>query len=228
MTLSDINIKDPRVQKVIGGVVILFIMVGIWHMQIYGPNKEAISKKRESIEQLNLKLQTAKMNAGKLAEIQKEMEEAFVKYKLLEKLMPAERDVPDFLNKLNIASRENNVKVINIDLEPSEVREFYIADPYRIEFKGNYHDLGAFLEDIANLPFIATAKNVNLKKTDKATGTISASLTIISYHMPMKDRLMAPTQLASARGGTHEATKPRATEDDAVGAISGGLSPAPH
>lgn len=194
MTLTDISFKDPLVQKIIGGLVILILMVAGWYTQLYGPNKELIEEKSKNLEQLNLKLQSARLQAGKLEEIEAELEEAFVKYKLLEKLLPTERDVPDFINKLNMAARQNNVDVNRIELDPSEIMQFYTADPYRIELSGAYHDIGKFLMDVANLPFIATARNIQLEKDSGSK--IKANLIITSYHLPSTERLESPTEAA--------------------------------
>lgn len=195
MTFSDISFKDPLIQKIAGGVVILLLMVSGWYTQLYSPNKELINDKSEKLEQLNLKLQSARLQAGKLAEIEAELEEAFIKYKLLEKLLPTERDVPDFINKLNVVARQNNIKVSRIDLDPSEIMQYYTADPYRIEISGAYHNLGMFLRDVANLPFIATTKNVQLTRSSQ--GDVKASLIITSYHLPSTERLEAPTEAKS-------------------------------
>ena len=207
----------------------MIIIVGVWYGQIYSPNIKAIKEKRDRLETLNIKLNKSKLTAGQLAAIQREVEDAFIKYKLLEKLVPLERDVPDFLNKINMAARENNVKISKIDLEASELHNFYTADPYRVEVMGNYHDIGGFLEGIANLPFIATIKNVQVKSSANKKMSVISSMTVTSYHMGANERLQAPTQLAggsrSQGGGKPEGGgKPRATEDDAVTGLSGGAA----
>jgi len=191
MALSDISFKDSKVQKIAGGLVILIIMAAGWFTQLYSPNQSLINEKREKLEQLNLKLQSARLQAGKLAEIEEELEEAFMKYKLLEKLLPTERNVPDFINKINVAARQNNIKVSRMDLDPSEIQEFFTADPYRMDISGSYHDFGSFLSDVANLSFIATSKNIQLTKS--GPGNIKASITIISYHLSEGERLEGPT-----------------------------------
>ncbi len=195
MAFSDISFKDPLIQKMAGGVVILLLMVAGWYTQLYSPNKELVNDKSEKLEQLNLKLQSARLQAGKLAEIEAELEEAFVKYKLLEKLLPTERDVPDFIKKINVAARQNNIKISRMDLDPSEIMQYYTADPYRIEISGTYHNLGLFLRDVANLPFIATTKNVQLTRSSQ--GDVNASLIITSFHLPSTERLEAPTEAES-------------------------------
>jgi len=228
MAMSDISIKDPKIQKLIGGVVLLIIIIAVWYTQFYGPNKAIIEEKRDVYEQASLKLSKVKLSASKLPEIRKEMEKAFLRYKILEELLPVERDVPNYLNRLNMAARENNINVKRIDVDATEPMGFYSADPYRIELTCNYHDFGGFLEHLANMPFIVTCKNVGIDENTSGRGSVSITLTIISYHLPNKDRLQNPLDVAStptATGTEGEGNKPRATESDAATALSGGMIP---
>lgn len=208
MATPNISIKDPFVQKIIGGVVILIIMVASWFTQLYSPNKELIQEKRKTLEEFNLKLQSVRLQAGRLEEIEAELEVAFIKYKLLEKLLPTERNVPDFINKINMAARQNNVKISRMDLDPSEIMEFCVADPYRMEVVALYHDFGTFLQDVANLPFIATTRNIQLDRA--ANGQVKALFVITSYHLPQAERLEAAT--GAARDAAPQEQAPMAPE----------------
>ena len=43
-----------------------------------------------------------------------------------------------------------------IDLQPERVLEYYVEKPIRMEVVGGYHDLGAFVSDVADLSRIVT------------------------------------------------------------------------
>jgi type IV pilus assembly protein PilO len=234
-----LNIKDQRVIKVAIGIVILFAILAVWYTQSYEPNMKIIEEKRGTLEGLNIKLQKAKLDASKLPQIKIEMEEAFIKYKVLEELLPPDRDVAEFLNKINVSARENNVSIKNIEVQASELRPYFVVNPYRVELAGNYHDLGSFFEALANLKFIITEKNLSLKRNTRGKGSVSALLTVTSYHIPVEERLQSPEQALKAQEAAQQdtskapggppppTTKPRATTDDAATAISGGVGPAP-
>ena len=237
-----LNIKDPRVIKVVVGLIIMFVIIAIWYTRSYEPNSIIIEEKRGVLEGLTIKLQKAKLDASKLPQIKKEMEEAFIKYKVLEELLPSDRDVPEFLNKMNVSARENNVSIKNIEVLATELRPYFSVNPYRIEVTANYHDIGSFFEAIANLKFIITEKNLNMKKNPRGKGSVFVTMNFMSYHIPTEDRLQSPEQALKAQEALPSdkqpqttpgkpvppaTAKPRATTDDAVGAVSGGAGPAP-
>jgi len=225
------SFRDHRVQKIGGGILLFVVIFIFWFTQVYSPNKKIISEKRKTLEELNLKLSNIKLSAVKLPQLQKEVEKLFIQYKLLEELMPPERDVAEFINKLNISARENNVQVRQIDVHPSEPSEYYHTDPYKVRITGRYHEIGSFLSAIANLKFIATAKNFLLKRTTSGK-EVSAEFIIDSYHIPSSERLKSPSMIGASQpttGGiskpSTESRSPRATEGDALGAVSGGIVP---
>lgn len=242
MALENVDIKDPRVQKIFITLAVLLLITVFWYTQSYQPNSKQIRFKKENLESLNLQLSTAKLAAGKLPELKKEMEESFIKYKLLEQLLPTDRDVPDFITRINVAARENNISIKNIELQPSETRPYFIANPHRIEVTANYHDLASFIEALANMPFIATEKNFHIRRNTRGKGSISAIFNVISYHIPSKDRIEKPDQLAGTQAGASSGAQqteaplpgqppegvPRATRDDAVTGLSGGVGPPPE
>jgi len=228
-----ISFRDHKVQKIAGGILIFAIIGVLWFTQIYTPNKLIIKEKRETLEQLNLKLSNIKLSAAKLPQLRKEVERLFIRYKLLEELMPTSRDVPDFVNKLNISARENNMKIRRVDVIPTEQSEYFHTNPYKVMVTGNYHELGAFLEAIANLKFVATVKNFMIKKNTNPSESISAEFVITTYHIPSTERLQPPTLLegqdqSAQSGGITKPTdtaKPRATENEAIKALSGANVP---
>ncbi|HHS51045.1 MAG TPA: hypothetical protein ENN07_08020 [candidate division Zixibacteria bacterium] len=228
-----LDFRNHKVQKIAGGILILAIVGVLWFTQVYSPNQEIIMEKRKELESLNNNLAKAKRDAAKLPLLRKEVERLFIRYKLLEELMPTTRDVADFVDKLNIAARENNMRVRRLDVLPSEPTEYYHTNPYRVSLTGNYHELGAFLESIANLKFVATTKNFMVKKGSGALETISAEFIINAYHIPSEERLQPPSIIGSSSPEEQEGAiskptaeaRPRATEGDAVTALSGGMAP---
>ncbi|MCK5832849.1 type 4a pilus biogenesis protein PilO [bacterium] len=228
----NISFKDHKVQKIAAGILIFGVIFALWLTQIYTPNKEIIQEKRETLEQLNLKLSNIKLSAAKLPQLKKEVERLFIRYKLLEELMPTERDVADFVTKFNISARENNMMVRQLDVIPSEASEYYHTNPYRIVISGKYHELGSFLESIANLKFVATTKNFLVKNSSKGSETVNSEFVINAYHIKTEERLQPPSMLTEVNQSSQGAiskptpgTKPRATEDDALSGVSGGIIP---
>lgn len=61
------------------------------------------------------------------------------------------------------------------------VKEYYAELPIDIKITGNYHDVGAFTSDIANLPRIVTLNNLNLATGKDGTLTMEAVAKTFRY-----------------------------------------------
>ncbi len=185
---SQINYKSPVFQKIVGTVVLFFIILFLWHSQSYSANKKTIAKKSEELESILNQIQQAKQNAAKAEEIRAELERLFAQYKLIEELLPRDRDVPTFINMIQLAGKQADAKILKLEQKPSTVQTYYTADPYNLKIETTYHGLGKFLSLIANLPFTALVKDVKMTSFSSKKYSINASLTVIAHHLPSENR----------------------------------------
>jgi type IV pilus assembly protein PilO len=61
------------------------------------------------------------------------------------------------------------------------VKDYYAELPIDIKIAGNYHDVGAFTSDIANLPRIVTLNNLNLVAGKDGSLTMDAVAKTFRY-----------------------------------------------
>ena len=61
------------------------------------------------------------------------------------------------------------------------VKDYYAELPIDIKVTGNYHDVGAFSSDIANLPRIVTLNNMNLSAGKDGALTLDAVAKTFRY-----------------------------------------------
>lgn len=89
----------------------------------------------------------------------------------LQKQLPSKAEMASLLTDINQAGVGRG---LTFDLfKPSGVivRDYYAEQPIDIRLLGNYHDLGAFASDMANLPRIVTLNNMSLT-TNKDGGLV--------------------------------------------------------
>jgi type IV pilus assembly protein PilO len=82
------------------------------------------------------------------------------------------------------------------------VKDYYAELPITVRVVGNYHDLGAFASDLANLPRIVTLHNVSIQQQDK-TALLSMDATARTF------RYLDAEEIAQARAA---AAKKKAAE----------------
>ncbi len=84
---------------------------------------------------------------------QQEMEESF---EAILRQLPGDTEIPGLIEDITLVGLKNGLSFSSIDLEPEVQHEFYIEKPIRIVVSGSYHDLGAFVSDVADLSRIVT------------------------------------------------------------------------
>lgn len=90
---------------------------------------------------------------------QQDMEESF---EAILRQLPGDTEIPGLIEDITLVGLKNGLSFSSIDLEPEVPHEFYIEKPIRIVVSGSYHDLGAFVSDVADLSRIVTLHDFNI------------------------------------------------------------------
>ncbi len=184
-----IEIKASGLLKI---AVILFIgvmVLYIWYAQVYKPNQETIEEKTATLTQLRAKLQRAKATLANETKLRWELERLFAQYKLVEELMPAERDIPNFISKIYLAAKQADVSIIRIEPRPSVPQTYYIVDPYALQIKTTFAGLGKFLALISNLPFTALVDELKITRSGQGENQIEVTMIVNTHHMTAAQRI---------------------------------------
>lgn len=70
--------------------------------------------------------------------------------------LPLDTEIPGLIEDISTVGSNNGLVFNKIDLQPEQVLEYYVEKPIRMEVVGGYHDLGAFVSDVADLSRIVT------------------------------------------------------------------------
>lgn len=89
-----------------------------------------------------------------------EMEESF---KQILSQLPSDTEIPGLIEDISKVGVSNGLVFNKIDLLPERILEYYIEKPIRIEVVGGYHNLGAFVSDVADLSRIVTLHDFQIQ-----------------------------------------------------------------
>lgn len=95
---------------------------------------------------------------------QKEMEESF---EAILRQLPSDTEIPGLIEDITLVGLKNGLSFSSIDLQPERTHEFYVEKPIRIVVSGTYHDLGAFVSDVADLSRIVTLHDFTITPVDR-------------------------------------------------------------
>jgi type IV pilus assembly protein PilO len=90
----------------------------------------------------------------------KEMEANF---RMILSQLPSDTEIPGLIDDISKVGTANGLIFNKIDLLPEVILEYYVEKPIRIEVVGGYHDLGAFVSDVADLSRIVTLHDFTIK-----------------------------------------------------------------
>lgn len=122
-----------------------------------------ISKKREEIASAEAEKQTLldqyrekESKARHLQAYKDQIAQMENDFKELLNQLPKETRISDLVDGINAVGLGSNIKFQDIKVEPEISQEFFIEQPIRIAALGNYHEFGAFVSGLAQLPRIIT------------------------------------------------------------------------
>ena len=188
MTLDDIrrlNIREagnwPLLPKImILGVLFFLILVAgaffDWRDQI-----EALDKAQDEEIKLREAYASKKAKAVNLDLYVQQLKEIEQSFGALLKQLPNKSEMDALLTDINQAGLGRGLQFELFRPATQErMADFYAELPISVRITGNYHDMGAFASDVAQLPRIVTLNDVGIVN-DKGTLTMEATAKTFRY-----------------------------------------------
>jgi type IV pilus assembly protein PilO len=188
MTLDDIrrlHIRDagnwPLMPKVaILGLLLLIILAAggflDWKDQL-----EALDKAQTEEVKLREAYATKKAKAVNLELYVQQLKEIEQSFGALLKQLPNKSEMDALLTDINQAGLGRGLQFELFKPATQErMADFYAELPISVRVTGNYHDMGAFASDVAQLPRIVTLNDIGIVN-DKGTLTMEATAKTFRY-----------------------------------------------
>lgn len=181
-----LNLKDPGSwpwtpkKMLLGGILLLILVLGFfldWKSQW----DELDRAKHEEVALKNTFLEKKKV-AVNLEFYQRQLREIEKSFGALLRQLPNRSEMEALLVDINQAGLGRGLQ---FDLfkpaQKENVTEFYAELPISIRVTGNYHDIGAFASDLAQLPRIVTLSDINILPGKEGLLTMDAIVRTYRY-----------------------------------------------
>lgn len=168
----------PRILCGIGVVLAVLALgwFGYWSGQ-FEEQEAGATQEQQLREQYRMKTAQA-INLDALT-AQKTQVDRYVA--LLEKQLPSKAEMAALLSDINQAGVGRGLQFELFKPGQVVVKDYYAELPIDIKVTGNYHDLGAFAGDMANLPRIVTLNNMELVTNKDGALTLNAVAKTFRY-----------------------------------------------
>lgn len=190
------DLRDPKTQKHLLGLLVIFLALYFWYNRVYTKNAALIKEKQVQYEYLLSDLKSVEMKSKTFESLKEEYQRLLERYGRVERLLPEEKQIPLFLTQMQSAASSNETGIIELMPQPAVTKGFYNANSFDIQLTGSYHDLGDFLASISNFPFLANVSDVTItalpqeeQAREKEANSITASLTLTTYYVKEEEKL---------------------------------------
>ncbi len=152
----------PLVPRLLCGLGVMAAVLGVgWFAYIDGQLEELAAGEAEELK-LKEDYKSKIQQSINLEGLRKQKAQVGEYVATLEKQLPSKAEMDALLSDINQAGIGRGLQFELFKPGQVVAKDYYAELPIDIKVSGNYHDVGAFSSDIANLPRIVTLNNMNL------------------------------------------------------------------
>jgi len=161
------DVKDPKTQKML---IVAVLMAAVIYFYFFAPflpfgfraQAAKHGELRQEYDRLSSDLSKARQMVNDLPRLRKEYNELHAAWLLAKELLPEEKEVAALLSKVTIAGQQSGVKFTLFKPNPPVDRDYYVEHPVEVSVVGGFHEVAAFLSEIANLSRIVNVSRLKL------------------------------------------------------------------
>jgi type IV pilus assembly protein PilO len=152
-----------------------------WFM--WSPMVDEETRKTGQLQALEDDIRKLRITASKLDEFTREVGRLEDLLKARSQVLPAEKETPDLLRKVQYLASASNLTVKRVAPGVIATRDFYQEWPITLDVEGSYHNLALFFDRLGRMPRLVNGGNVKVRAQGKqtATNTVAASLVATTY-----------------------------------------------
>ena len=185
----DINVKDPKLLRWAGAVLVVAVVVPMYFISVSYPFTHAsrtktIAELDTHHQKLSGDLERARLLVRNLERVEQEYAILHDQWQVAQALLPEQNEMPDLLRKVTAAGQQSGVEFELFRPQTPLNQGFYSDNPVEVRIAGGYHQTGVFLSRLANLNRIVNVSDLNIEGIDDQQETpysITTEMTITAF-----------------------------------------------
>ena len=161
LDLRDVGIW-PRSAKAVAVAAAFCCTLLAGQFAILSPKQATADARTASEDDLKREYARKALSAARLDAARARHEDLAAEFEALLRQLPKDAEVPGLIEDISRAALANALAIKSIDLEEEKATGFYTELPIRIAVRGGYHDIGAFVSDVAALSRMVTLHDFEL------------------------------------------------------------------
>lgn len=167
-------------QSLVYALITIMTVAVLWMVWLAGSNDVLAAEQAKEVtlrEDYTKKL----AQAANLAALKKQREQVLQYVTQLEKQLPSKAEMDALLSDINQAGIGRSLQFELFRPGQVNVKEYYAELPIAVKVTGRYHDIGAFVADVANLSRIVTLNNLALSPVAGREGVLALEATAKTF-----------------------------------------------
>jgi type IV pilus assembly protein PilO len=151
-------------------LIVCILAIGItyaYYSYVWSPKTEELNVTQARVDTLLISNQRAKseLAQGKTDQLRAEADRYAQDLEVMRRLVPTGNEVPALLEQVSTAARRVGLDISDVQPEPQLAGDQYDAYKYRLNVRGNYHQIGDLLTNVGSLQRIVAPINLTLVPT---------------------------------------------------------------
>jgi type IV pilus assembly protein PilO len=201
-----VDLKNPAFQK--AALSIVLVLAVVWgffftHFVPFGflPSRERIEVLKADYEKKSTELARARATVADLPRFEAEYAQLHERWAAAAELLPPDREVAGLLRRITLAGQQTGVEFLMFRPAGVNSQEHYVEIPLELQIFGEYHQIGSFLAELANMRRIVTVSKLKLKENDNSDKWAStmAEFTASAYSLNATSATPKPQPATPAR-----------------------------
>jgi len=161
-------------------------LLGLLWYQVLTPINTEIESKKGTLDGLKQTIAKSEAQQKVLAQLKKDSLALQAKLDMLKLVLPLEKETDQVLRSVQQAASTSALRILRVGFRPIIDHEVYTEWPIDMEVVGTYHNIGAFLDKIRNLPRIVNVAGMRIQSRasqgdDAFTSSVSATYVATTF-----------------------------------------------
>lgn len=196
MTFDELNSLDlktiadwPLPTKVVALAILFVVIVAAGWWFDWSGNLESLEQTRQKETELRGVFTTKKNQAINFDAYKKQLEDIQQAFGALLKQLPNKQEMDALITDVNQAGLGRGLQFDLFKPEAETVSEFYAETPIAVKVTGSYHDIAAFVSDVAKLSRIVTLQDISM--VPGKDGDMNMDATVKTYRYLDDEEMMS-------------------------------------
>ncbi|MFH1552651.1 MAG: type 4a pilus biogenesis protein PilO [Candidatus Omnitrophota bacterium] len=194
--LKTINLETDKIKEFLSDAqnrmyLILgatFVLAALYLSFIIVPKFNELSMVSRTVRELSNNINLVEGRMKRLDEMTKRLEELREEQASYSKQLPAQKEIPAFLEGLASTAKKSNVRILGVD--PGEFigeeagekdKRYYLEMPIVITARSGYHQLGHFINNLEQGERFITIEDLRIQYDNKLPRTHNVKIVLKTY-----------------------------------------------